>query len=95
MSAFGPIRNERNEIVGLLQIDKDISEIYPDILSFLYMPALVSIICILGVIMLVPLQLKPLQESVDSITAHLRNVGSGELSEKYQNTENIYLNEIF
>jgi twitching motility protein PilJ len=94
MSAFGPIRQENGEIVGLLQVDKNISDIYPELISFLYMPAGLSILCILGVVILIPIQLRPLQISIDSISDHLRNVGAGKLSMQYQNTDNIYLNEI-
>jgi methyl-accepting chemotaxis protein len=94
MSAFGPIHNASGEVVGLLQIDKDISDIYPDILSFLYLPAGLAVLAILGIVVLIPLRLKPLQKSVDSITDHLKNIGAGKTAGQYKNTDNIYLNEI-
>jgi len=94
MSAFAPVRDKLSEIVGLFQIDRDISNEYPSLLPFLLLPLLMSLVGSLLILVIVRLQYKPLQASVDSISDHLKNIVSGELSAGYQPANNDYLKEI-
>jgi twitching motility protein PilJ len=94
MSAFGPIHNANGEVVGLLQIDREVSEIYPDLLSFLYVPVIMTIVGLVGILILIPIRIKPLQNTVDSITEHLKSISEGNVSGQYKNPESSYLLEI-
>ena len=94
MSAFAPIQKTNGDIVGLLQIDKDISDSYPDFMSFMIMPLILSIGGIIILFVVIKLMGKPFQESIDSIAVYLKSIGNGDLSTKYQSPNNDYLLEI-
>jgi twitching motility protein PilJ len=94
LSAFAPIKKVNGDIVGLMQIDKDISHLYPDLFSFMLLPTLLGIAGILIVFAVLKIASKPLQNSVDSIAGYLKSIGSGDLSTRYQATNDDYLIEI-
>jgi twitching motility protein PilJ len=94
MSAFAPIQKANGDIVGLLQIDKDISDSYPDFISFMIMPLILSFGGIIILFILIKLMSKPFQESIDSIAVYLKSIGNGDLSAQYQSPNNDYLLEI-
>jgi twitching motility protein PilJ len=94
LSAFAPITKINGDVVGLLQIDKDISNSYPDLISFLIMPVLLSVAGIFVILVVLKITSKPLQNTVDSIAGYLKSVGAGDLSTKYKTTDDDYLMEI-
>jgi len=94
MSAFAPIRRTNGDIAGLLQIDMDISDSYPDFISFMIMPLILSFGGIIILFVLIKLMSKPLQESIDSIAVYLKSIRNGDFSAQYQSPNNDYLLEI-
>jgi twitching motility protein PilJ len=94
MSAFAPIKNAASEIVGLLQIDMDVTEKYPSFSQFLIVPAIISIILIITGLIIIKVVLNPLQKSIDNISDHFNKIASGDVAAKYVEYDVGYLSEI-
>jgi len=94
MSAFAPIKNSVSEIVGLLQIDVDVSDKYPELFQFLILPIVMSVILILTGIIIVKSILNPLQKSINTLSDHFNKLSSGDISLKYSELDDPYLSEI-
>jgi twitching motility protein PilJ len=94
MSAFAPIKNTASEIVGLLQIDMDVTDKYPSFSQFLVVPMIISIILVIVGIIVLKVILNPLQKSIDNISDHFNKIGSGDVSAKFVEYDVGYLSEI-
>ncbi len=94
MSAFAPIYKANNEIAGLLQIDKDISNNRPNLAGYMILPAILSLAGMVILFGLIKMTTKPLQESVDSFAVYLKGIGDGDLSLQYKNPNDEYLLEL-
>ena len=94
MSAFAPIKNTVSEIVGLLQIDMEISDRYPRFSQFIIVPLVISVVLIFLGIISIRGVLNPLQKSLDTLSNHFNKLVSGDLSVKYAESDNGYLSEI-
>jgi twitching motility protein PilJ len=94
MSAFAPIKNVASEIVGLLQIDIEVTEKYPSFSQFLVLPIVISVILIIIGIVLIKIVLNPLKRSIDNISEHFNKLAAGDVSVKYVEFDIGYLTEI-
>ena len=94
MSGFAPIKNTASEIVGLLQIDMDVSDKYPPFTRFLLIPVVLSVILIILGIIILKFVLNPLQKSIDNISEHFNKIAGGEVTAKYVEFDVGYLSEI-
>jgi len=94
MSAFAPIKNAASEIVGLLQIDMEVTDKYPSFSQFLLFPIVISVILIIAGIIIIKVVLNPLQKSIVNISEHFNKLASGDVSAKYVDSEIGYLSEI-
>jgi twitching motility protein PilJ len=94
MSGFAPIKNAASEIVGLLQIDLEVSDKYPSFSQFLLIPLIISVILIIVGIIVIKIVLNPLQMSIDNISNHFTKISGGDISAKYVEFEVGYLSEI-
>jgi len=94
MSAFAPIKNAASEIVGLLQIDLEVTDKYPLYSGFLIVPLIISVIIIVIGIVLLKVVLNPLQKSIDNLSGHFNKIASGDVSAKYVEYDVGYLSEI-
>jgi len=94
MSAFAPIKNSVSEIVGLLQIDVDVSDKYPALFKFLLLPIIISVILIVTGTIIVKSVLNPLQKSINGLSEHFNKLSSGDVSVKYTELDDRYLSEI-
>jgi twitching motility protein PilJ len=94
MSGFAPIKNTASEIVGLLQIDMDVTDKYPPFTGFLLIPAVLSVILIILGIIILKVILNPLQKSINNISDHFNKIAAGEVTAKYVEFDVGYLSEI-
>jgi twitching motility protein PilJ len=94
MSAFAPIKNATSEIVGLLQIDVDVSDKFPSFSQFLIFPGIISALLIIIGIIIIRVVLNPLQRSINNISDHFNKLASGDVSLKYTEFDVGYLTEI-
>lgn len=94
VSALAPIKNRASEIVGILQIDMAVDDRFPPLMDYLQLPIIVSVILLLISIIILKSVLKPLQENIESITAHFTKVAGGDVTVKYRNFDQQYLSEI-
>jgi twitching motility protein PilJ len=95
MSAFAPIKNAVSEIVGLIQIDVEVSDNYPALSQFLMFPLVISVILIILSIIIIRVVLNPLQNNINTLSDHFGKLASGEISAKYTEFDDDgYLSEI-
>jgi signal transduction histidine kinase len=93
ISGFAAIKNN-SEIVGLLQIDMIVDDIFPSPADFFLLPVIACIIVILLGMLIIKYILEPLQESIDSLSVHFINLADGEFALKYVEPDKGYLHEI-
>jgi twitching motility protein PilJ len=94
VSGFAPIKNKSSEVVGILQIDLVIDDIFPPLTDYLKLPILALVFILILIVLVYKLIFDPLQDSIDSLAVHFATLAEGELSIKYTEPENGYLHEI-
>jgi len=94
ISSFAPIKNRASEIVGLLQLDIGIEESHPSIFNYMIVPIIVSVLLLIIGSVIIKIILKPLQNSIDSLSTHFSKITDGDVSARYVEPERGYLFEI-
>ncbi len=94
ISSFAPIKNRASEIVGLFQLDIGVEESRPSIVNYMMVPAFVSVFLLIIGSVIIKIIFKPLQSSIDSLSAHFTKITEGNVSARYVEPEKGYLFEI-
>ncbi len=94
ISGFAPIKNKSSNVVGILQIDLMVDNIFPSLMDYFKIPLIIIVLIIILLFVLYKYIFDPLQESIDSLAVHFATLAEGELSIKYVEPENGYLHEI-
>jgi hypothetical protein len=94
ISGFAPIKNNADKVVGILQIDLLADDIFPPLENYLIIPLVLVALILILVFAVYKMVFEPLQESIDSLAVHFSTLAEGELSIRYIEPENGYLNEI-
>ncbi len=94
ITAFAPIQVNASRIVGLLQVDLDMSGMSSGWKGILLPVATGLITSICGILIVMLLVVKKLQASAVSVGSYLNNLAEGELSLPYSGDETDYLSEI-
>jgi methyl-accepting chemotaxis protein len=94
ISAFAPIRSVNAQIVGLLQIDFDISNTAPGLEKVIVPVVAGLILSIAGSLMVIMLVGSELKKSADSVGNYLNRLADGHFSSGYNDEGSKFLTEI-
>ena len=94
VSAFAPVYSTSQKIMGLLQVDLNITDQYPQVFAYIFVPVILFSIFILGMILIITFRTKPLQHTINTISTHLNKIAIGQISAEYKWENTDYLNEI-
>jgi len=94
ISAFAPIRKSNAQIVGVLQVDQDLSERTFNMGKIFFPVAIGYILSVAGILIAVLLIGNKVQDATESVGKYLNNLAEGQFSRDYIDDESGYLTEI-
>ena len=94
ISCFAPIKNDMNQIIGILEVDKVIDSYLPSIFNFLIFPFVLTLFILAAGIIILKILLRPFQRVINSYVEFFKKVLSEKSNTDDIQIENGYLTEL-